>query len=241
MCYKARATTEEHALVTSQRSSFATAARFAIALDNGLKMPTAAAAPGFYHEFPRLSLEPVAVLTLARVHGAVWDIHLSVDAAYFGKHELLKWLRASGCPWNFVQVAMGAIACGNSNSADILSWLLEAGLLLNQPDKNKLLFIAGVMGRVGSAEVLLQQGAERPQSFVGQLEECINSPVMLLTCWHYRAVAWARSRGCSWGEWRCQDLAADLFNEQQRKCLAKQLFKWAHKNGCPCTCEPPAP
>jgi F-box domain len=194
MCYKARAGNDEHAFQTSHKSSFVTAARFSLALDNGLQMPDERDASKLFNGLPVLSQQPIQVLTLARVHGAAWHERLSLDAAYYGNVELLKWLHASGCPWNFVHVAMGAIACGRSDSADMLRWLLQTGMQLNQHDKNKLLFVAGVRGCVDSAEMLLQQGAEWPQSFVGQLEECITSPDKLLTCWHYRAVAWARSK-----------------------------------------------
>jgi hypothetical protein len=240
MCYKARTSNDEHAFQTSHRSSFVTAARFSMALDNGLKMPRASEAGKFFEDLPLYSQQPIQVLTLARVHGAAWHERLCLDAAYYGNFELLKWLRASGCPWNFVHVAMGVIASGRSDSADMLRWLLQAGVQLNQHDKNKLLFVAGVRGCVNSAEVLLQQGAKWPKSFVGQLEECINSPDKLLTCWHYRAVAWARSKDCPWGQWRCRDLAAKLYNGNGRQYLAKKLFKWAHKNDCPCTCAPTA-
>jgi hypothetical protein len=56
-------------------------------------------------------------------------------------------------------------------------------------------------------------------------------------CWRYDAVELALKNGCSWGEWRCQDLKPELYTDDGYRADAVGLFKWAHKNGCPCTCE----
>jgi hypothetical protein len=51
-------------------------------------------------------------------------------------------------------------------------------------------------------------------------------------------VQWARSKGHTWGEWRCSQLAPERFvqgSSHQRN--AQELFAWGHANGCPCTCE----
>jgi hypothetical protein len=190
---------------------------------------------------PHLSREPIAVLILARVHGAAWHKDICKVAACCGDLELLQWLHKSGCPWRAMDVAMGAVRCRDKHKGlTLLRWFLQAGVRLSQPDKRKLLFIAGVMGRVDAAELMLHEGAEWPQCFVEQLQPSTDEPSTLFHCWHPKAVAWARSRGCPWGEWKCQDLSPELFDGHRRQCKAKKLFKWAHKNGCPCTCEAPA-
>jgi hypothetical protein len=82
---------------------------------------------------------------------------------------------------------------------------------------------------------MLAEGAEWPTSFIG--EEFVSGQT-LRACWRYAAVSWALSKGCSWGVWRCQDLAPELYTaEYSNRQDAVALFKWAHKHGCPCTCE----
>jgi hypothetical protein len=117
----------------------------------------------------------------------------------------------------------------------ILPWLVS---LEDNWSKNgnttKLLFEAGVSCDIRAAELMLEQGAEWPSSYIG--DQTVHKK-SIRACWHYRAVAWALSKGCRWGEWRCQDLAPELYSVGNCKSRATGLFKWAHKNGCPCTCE----
>jgi hypothetical protein len=70
MCYKARSNKAEHAFQTSHSSAFVTAARFSLALKNGLTMPDESAAREFFDDLPKLSQQPIELLTLARVRGA---------------------------------------------------------------------------------------------------------------------------------------------------------------------------
>jgi hypothetical protein len=56
-------------------------------------------------------------------------------------------------------------------------------------------------------------------------------------CWSSKAVAWALSKGFSWGMWRYQDLAPELYTDMINRAAARLLFKWAHEHDCPCTCE----
>jgi hypothetical protein len=234
MCYKARGSNDEHAFQTSHRSSFVTAARFSIALQNGLHMPNADEASKFFDDLPSISQQPIKVLTLARVHGAAWTEELCRAAAYFGDFKLLKWLHSSGCPWYVPEVAIGAIRGQRRDYELILPWLLSTEAEWSQECKDDLLAEAGGVYDVKAMELMIDQGAEWPSSFTGKhyvLEENVN------TCWNYEAVRWALSKSCSWGLWRCQDLAPELYTDDGYRVDAIDLFEWAHENDCPCTCE----
>jgi hypothetical protein len=67
MCYKGRTSKAEAVYQTSHKSSIVTAARFSLALDNGLTMPNESQAAKFFDDLPKVSREPILVLTLARV------------------------------------------------------------------------------------------------------------------------------------------------------------------------------
>jgi hypothetical protein len=96
-----------------------------------------------------------------------------------------------------------------------------------------MFFEAAVTNNRAALELLLREGAEWPSSFIGRQWVLSNR---VRVCWDSRAVAWALSKDCGWLEWRCQDLASELYCEYSRQ-LAVGLFAWAHENGCPCTCE----
>eukprot|EP00953_Heterococcus_sp_UTEX-ZZ885_P005178 3269-Heterococcus_DN1.PRE.3 len=236
MCYKARTSKYEAVYQTSHRSSFVTAARFSMALDNGLQMPDDTdAAAEFFYDLPLLSEQPIEVLTLARVHGAAWHEYLCTDAAYYGNLELLKWLHKSECPWDALLVANNAIRDKHGQHELILPWVLSTVEEWSQEDKDTLLFEAGVQNDVMSLRLLLQQEAQWPKSFLG---EHVFNGLTKRTCWDCEAVAWALNKGYSWGVWRCQDLAPELYtDEDEDKYRAVKLFKWAHEHDCPCTCE----
>jgi hypothetical protein len=143
MCYKARASKHKdskrnwkHCCQTSHKSSFVTAARFSLALDNGLEMPDEDKVGKFFNDFPWLSQQPIEVLTLARVHGAAWHEDLCISAAYYGDFKLLKWLYKSGCPWDALLVASNAITGMRGQHELILPWLLSTVQEWSQEDKN---------------------------------------------------------------------------------------------------------
>jgi F-box-like len=233
MCYAGCADNEGHAFQTSHRSAFATAARFSIALDNGLKMPDEDEASDFFDDLPKLSQQPIDVLTLARVHGAAWHEDLCRDAALFGDLKLLQWLHKSGCPWDILDVARHAVRSTFDRPTTILPWLFSTLKLWSHDHINLLLFEAGTENNIPAAKLMLQQGAEWPSSFN---KPCSSEPGHSV-CWGVKAVSWARAMGRSWGEWKCQDLAPELYSEGCNRKLAAGLFRWAHRRDCPCTCE----
>jgi hypothetical protein len=158
MCYKARASKEEHVFQTSHRNTFTTAARFSLALDAGLQLPDKSTIRKFFIDLPKLSFEPIEVLTLARVHGAAWHKGLCLDAAYYSNFKLLKWLHKSGCPWNISLVASKAIRGKKGQHELIMTWLLSI-VQWPQKDKNELLFEAGTLSDFTALELLLAEGA----------------------------------------------------------------------------------
>jgi hypothetical protein len=238
MCYKAGTSEDEHAFQTSHRSTFVTAARFSLALDSGLAMPDESQSGDFFDDLPLLSKQPIEVLTLARVRGAAWDEYKCIDAAYYGDFELLKWLHTSGCPWHAFSVAVHAVRGKRGQRKRMLPWLLATVKEWSQKDKNKLLLEAGGAYSIASLQLMQEAGAEWPESFIGEQSTGAHSRRV---CWSFRAVAWPLGKGCSWGAWRCQDFAPELYTElhsdEYNRQNAKDLFKWAHENGCPCTCE----
>jgi hypothetical protein len=196
MCSKACAGEKEHAFQTSRRSSFVTAARFSMALANGLAMPDASQMYVFFDDLPVLSQQPIEVLRLARMRGTAWHENLCADAAYFGKFELLKWLHLSGCPWNALNVVANAIRGKRGQYKVILPWMLSKAEELSQQHKNELLVEAGGMYNIAALELLLQQGAEWPSSFLGE-HELHEEPVR--ACWRYESVAWGTEQGLRLG------------------------------------------
>jgi hypothetical protein len=131
-------------------------------------------------------------------------------------------------------VALHAIRSPHDKCELMLPWLLSTVDRWSQEGKNKLLNEAGTENNMFAAKLMLAEGAEWPSSFFG--EQVINGE-SVRTSWHYKAVAWALSKGCSWVAWRCQDLASELYTDTFNHKNAKGLFKWAHENSCPCTCE----
>jgi hypothetical protein len=172
MCYKAAASkhihTQKHAFQTSHKSTFATAARFLIALDSGLAVPDVCNADNFFDDLARFSQQPIEVLTLARVHGAAWHEDMCLDAAYYGEFELLKWLHKSGCPWDVFNVANNAIRGKRGQHELILPWLLSTVKEWSQKHTDRLFFQAGVVDDITALELMLEEGAEWPSSFVSK-------------------------------------------------------------------------
>jgi hypothetical protein len=172
------------------------------------------------------------ILQWARERGCPWDEHTCRCAARNGHLHILQWARANGCSWNLGIVLRFAASIGNITA---LEWLQQnserewtAAVLTSMLD------IAGVYTRMAAAKWLIKKGAEWPSSFAGiDLDfgyECFKG------CWTPRAVQWALARGSTWREWKCEQLAPELYTRTDFKDIAVHLFAWAHKNGCPCTC-----
>jgi hypothetical protein len=238
----ARSGPDVPATKTARSTTFATVARFAVALDCGLRIRSEEAEhsgeePYILFDDLKLSTDPLGILTLARERGAAWHSNLSADAACYADIELLKWIYKSGCPWPTNDIFLRVIStasvtsCSAEQRLATLRWLQQlpqSFLSWSQPMKNVLLFEAGLLSRLKIAEFLLDEGAEWPKSCRGWQW----GPV-----WPVSTVQWALSEGYSWQGWRCQEV------REIDDAAAEALFKWAHSSGvkCPCTCSDPEP
>jgi hypothetical protein len=92
---------------TSSASIVATAARLQLALDNGLTIDKVDASWAVY--IVSKSLEPVKVITLAKLYGMPWTEKLTEYAAYYAKYELLQWLHSCNCPWDLDSIIDGVV------------------------------------------------------------------------------------------------------------------------------------
>jgi hypothetical protein len=229
---------------TSCSSIVMTVARLQLALDNGLTVAQLQAADhlALTNAIVNKSLEPMGAITLARLYGLAWNTSLTEYAACFKKYELLKWLRKCGCPWNLDDIMTNAR--DNAELQDIkdvcaitgpwpietLSDMMNEVALYDEPETVKW---------------CREQGAEWPKSFY-DLEYAPHG-----NCWPVRCVQWAIANGSTFLEWRCQDLAPHQFlcklgvddhsddASRGHNCfrnIAIELFRWAHENGCPFTC-----
>jgi hypothetical protein len=239
MCSKAQQ--DGAATLTLHKATFATAARFELALDCGMPVKSTVAeqdahARPYFDDLPRLSANPREVLTIARVRGFAWHDILTSDAAYYGHYELLKWLHRSGCPCDIAFSAVNVLRGSRAPKLrlDMLKWLHgnSSSSQWTAEVKQVLLFEAGAEALTAVIEYLLSDGAVWPASFMGVLNGC-------KATWHYQAVKWAIAKGCSWGAWRCQDLDAAVYSNAHHRDAARGLFRWAHEHAvnCPCTCE----
>jgi hypothetical protein len=218
-------------LGTAHENALSTAARLQLALESSLTLLALQSNNKLSQDLVKHSLEPVAVLTLARVRGLQWHRNLPNFSAFFGKLELLQWLHENRCPWDEANVCRNAARRGR---IDMLIWLQQ---LTAPPDglKREMLAEAGWGNKLDAVKWLRQQGASWPSSFCDLLDS-----KGAQVCWTVRVVRWALDSGCTWGEWQCAQLRPELYNSQWRKAQARKLFSWAHKNGCPCTCDAPA-
>jgi hypothetical protein len=223
-----------------------TAARLQHAFDNGLtitmlaqdQMELAYAVAGH-------SIEPTVVLTLARVYGLQWSDYLATAAAQHERYALLKWLHKCGCVSSFEAVIENALDGNN------LAHMKQIRAITGPWDDQQLslhLWYAGVDDELDVVKWLHEQGAGWPTGF------CYLKDVSNSHCWSLRCVQWALANGSTWLTWRCQDLALqhyhcnsggtennaehsdDTCSPNCDRKYAAELFKWAHENGCPCTC-----
>jgi hypothetical protein len=225
---------------TSQRSVTVTAARLQLALDNGLTIDKLAAdEPGLADSITQQSLEPIAVLTLARVYGFQWCEELAIAASYCKKYELLQWLIRCGCPWGVVAIAAGAFRTydvAHMTKIRAITGPWPANLLRVQ------LCDAALFDKLDTVKWLREQGVAWPERFCNT-----NTGEN----WSLKCVQWAIANGSTWLVWRCQDLESHHYECRSdgpvhidNTCSdihcyrkhAQELFAWAHKNGCPCTC-----
>jgi hypothetical protein len=141
----------------------------------------------------------------------------------------LQWARANGCPWNLDKVLEYAVADG---SIDMLEWLQQnSGRPWTAAELTGMLQEAGSYNRLGATKWLRERGAQWPSTFY-----FYDKDIKSMVYWTTKTVEWALSQDSTWGDWQCQQLAPQLYTRADCKKQAATLFAWAHKNGCPCTC-----
>jgi hypothetical protein len=232
LCYNAAANKEAHKLCTSTGSALVTASRLQLALRAGLKMTQLQAYTDLSNDVVCLSLDLIAVLTLAKTYDMPWPVELCTDAAYYCDSELLKWLHERQCPWN--ESAVLAETAKN-DAVEVLKWLQSVPEPWSQAVKDSMLWDAGWSDALDAVKWLIAAGAEWPSSFNGTGTDDDGSQVY--TCWSARCVQWALAQSCAWGKWKCQKLAAKRYYDVDCREQAQELLAWAHNNGCPCTCD----
>jgi hypothetical protein len=154
-------------------------------------------------------------------------------AARYRKLPLLQWSRANSCPWR-EPAMLGNASVGGS--VLLLEWLLTVTAPWPAYFKTGMLDRAGWNNHLAAAKWLEAQGAEWPLKFIGQAASR-RVTTAKQRCWTLPAVQWAIASGSGWLDWRCQDYAAGSYVCEKSRQNAADLLKWAHANGCPCTCE----
>jgi hypothetical protein len=212
LCYNAAANKEAHKLCTSYSSALVTANRLQLALRAGLKMAQLREYEDFSHDVVYSSLEPIAVLTLAKTYDMPWPVELCTDAAYSEDVELLKWLHERQCPWN--ESAVLAETARN-DAVEMLKWLQSVTEPWSQAVKDSILWDAGWLDALDAVKWLTAAGAQWPSSFYGTGTDDYGTVVN--TCWSARCVQWALAQGCDWGKWKCLKLAAKRYCDVDRR------------------------
>jgi hypothetical protein len=244
LCYNKAAEGSTDKLRTCYKSTITTADRFQLALDSGLTVAALQESSlwsrvGGY--IVRSSLEPVAVFTLAKLHDLKWLSSFCNLCVITNNLALLQWLRRSGCTWDANLLRENASAAANTA---MLKWLYAVTKPWSQEVRDELLWDAGVNGHLELAKWSREVGAAWPSSFY-------NIPVAFCEgLWDLPLMQWALANGCPWGAWQCKDMLPQHWTcwtceDQQAPCyrnscdsnLACDVLRWAHDNGCPCTCD----
>jgi hypothetical protein len=230
---------------TSLKSVLVSADRLQLALDNGLSVETLQKKEySLAITISKNSLEPIAVLSLARVYGLPWNIHLPFYAVQNRQYELLRWLRKCGCPWDLELIILDADDNGDLDHMKQMRAITGPWPVDRLKD---MLRWAGSCDELDNLKWLHEQGKVWPTSFC-DFEAAPDS-----RCWSLRCVQWAVANGSTWLVWRCQDLALENYSccsdgteHSDETCYlncdrkhAHEVFVWAHENGCPCTCNEP--
>jgi hypothetical protein len=233
---------------TSCSSIVTTAARLQLALDNGLTVDALNKCTWrLADNIASFSSEPIAVLTVARCYGLEWNAKLPLAAASSGKLGLLQWMHKCGCP---IDVAEAAV---ESNKLAVVTWLYERfPTSFTAELKQNLLWRAGWMNRLPVVKWLREHDVEWPEAFCCNALSTFHVGGVINGCWSLQCVQWALAHGSTWRDWHCcqyhgvlydcscQDEVHDDGPDGYELCDVRQaatVFKWAHENGCPCTCD----
>jgi hypothetical protein len=217
-------------LRTSHKSAIMTAARLQLALDTGLDVAAIQAVEDWWRverHIVQHSLDPVGVLLLVKQHGCDWSDHLCSAAVSANKLELLQWLHSSGCPWDVDRLRSTAFRLDNLT---LLKWLYSVTQPWSKRVLKEQLLIAGCDENLELAKWLREIGAPWPRRLYW--DEGLGGGF-----WDPPMIAWALANGCKWGHWRCEDLLPEHWSGGGCGEQACDLLRYAHENGCPCTCD----
>jgi hypothetical protein len=181
-----------------------------------------AAAGGYLH-----------ILQWARGQGCPWDTYTCSLAVLNRRWSVLKWAHANGCPWDLGEMLLDIAA---NDNVEMLNWLQRnSERPWTAAEKTSMLQHAGRHGSVEAMQWLRKRGTAWPTSFVGSTAHRFTRNTN--KCWALSATKWALINGYTWtkANWQCQQLAPELYLKDDKN-TAKKVLKWAHKHGCPCTC-----
>jgi hypothetical protein len=168
LCHTKAAPDEKNRLTTTFRSAVMTTERLKLDLKSSLSMTALQTDPNRLALHVTLrSLEPIAVLSLARVRGLAWHECFPTWAALYGKLDLLKCLHESGCQWDEQLVC---VCTARRGLIDMLKWLQSVTAPWTVERKQQLLFDAGWSDQLTAVQWLSQQGAPWPSSVFGTSE-----------------------------------------------------------------------
>eukprot|EP00953_Heterococcus_sp_UTEX-ZZ885_P035548 18346-Heterococcus_DN1.PRE.2 len=215
-----------------------TAARLQLALDGGVTMAALQENVFRLSNNVARSPEPIKVLKLARQHDLEWSFAFTLTAASRNNLQLLQWLRSAECPWCEGSVLLAIAARGTT---EVLEWVQsQISSEAFTYEVQNMLETAAQDDNLQVVQWLRQQAAaEWPTNFCDTiLVFDFNNPAnnRMNRCWSKRAVSWALANGGTWGNWHCSLSSAERYTGKYVP-QAAELFEWAHKNGCPCTCE----
>jgi hypothetical protein len=250
LCHSSAAKGKKDKLVTTYASALMTATRLQLAMDSRLELA------GLHLNQCRTariivmsSLEPIALLSLLKLYDFKWGPWLTFFTASRNMPQLLQWLHKYRCPMTVGDAALGAV---RNDNVEMLEWLRSLDSAWTAETKQRLLWRAGKLGHIASLKWLREHGIAWSvrDSFYRASDTTANGQN---ECWPVRAVQWSLSNGCDWGVWQCTKLVTTKFecdcksntstgsevNCNEDWCMkrnALELYKWAHENGCPCTC-----
>jgi hypothetical protein len=204
LCYsKASREHKRDKLRTSFRNAAVTAVRLQVAFDSGLTVADLQLQNGASaFALVRHSLEPIAVLTLARVYGLQWTAVYTRSAAARNDTRLVQWLLRCGCPYE------AAILCDWAQQHGNLDMLkcCDAKEQLSAALKTKTMLLAGTYGHLHILQWLRDEGAAWPLDIYDGRHR-----------WTLSAVEWAVANGRGWIGWDCQKAhCANFYCERSR-------------------------
>jgi hypothetical protein len=214
LCYTEADADDDEKLCTYYGSAFSTAARLQLALDNKLTIADLEQSDSLASKLVYQILEPISVMSLAKVYEMKWCAEFTLNAALANKLELLQWLHKVGCPWDAEKVAC---ATAWQDSACMLRWVHSVTGPWSDETVDKAMWCAGCSGSTDTMKFLRSVGAEWSvrfyDAYIGQ-------------CWGVHTVKLALAEGCSWDNWSCADLALEHssdFHEFDRYAPTSQL------------------